>query len=255
MLAQVESQTTLQQLEIATHEYVVALSDLRIQLGIPEYAASAVPDDEMTLPAGTLPGDDEALVRMAVCSRPEILAAQAAACGARDAVALRVPTGFRFPPPGPPMKRTNRACAFYGFTVTMPMPVLNAGGPLVRQREAEYQRASVVLAQLRQRAATQVRATLVKWHDSQDLVCRTQALVEPIRNHTTPHGTPLRRGRDRRHQAASGAAAALGDREWPARFPLGGDAELRRLARRRRHISLLGGLSPDAEAIPRPGSS
>ena len=74
---------------------------------------------------------------------------------------------------------------FYGFTASMPLPILNAGGPLLRQREAEYHRNCVVLEQLRQRTSAQVQATLLKWHDAQDLVRRTQTLVESVRSQTT----------------------------------------------------------------------
>ena len=54
VLAQVESHATRQQLEIATHEYVAAISDLRSQLGIPEYATTAVPERRHDLPETSL---------------------------------------------------------------------------------------------------------------------------------------------------------------------------------------------------------
>ena len=98
-----------QELEIATHEYVAALSDLRSHLGIPEYAASAEPNDGMTLPAATTMEDDEALPRMALSTRPEILAANAAAVSSRHAVRWPSPTGSPFPPWDRLMRRMNRA--------------------------------------------------------------------------------------------------------------------------------------------------
>jgi cobalt-zinc-cadmium efflux system outer membrane protein len=139
----------------------------------------------MTQPDAALLGDDDALVRMALVSRPEILGAQAAVFGARQAVALARAERFPTPSVGPAYEKDESGVSFYGFTASMPVPVINAGLPLVRQREAEYQRASVALAQTRQRVETQVRAVLVKWHDAQNLVCQTRALVEPVRSQTT----------------------------------------------------------------------
>jgi cobalt-zinc-cadmium efflux system outer membrane protein len=185
VLAQVESHSTRQQLEIATHEYVVSLSDLRSHLGIPEYAVSAVPNDTLTLPAAMTLEHDEALIHMAVSNRPEILAAQAAVTASRNAVALARADRIPIPSVGPTYEKDEAGISYYGFTATMPIPVLNAGGPLVRQREAEYHRNCVVLAQLRQQTTAQVQATLVKWHDAQDLVHRTQTLVEFVRKQNT----------------------------------------------------------------------
>jgi len=184
VLAQVESQAIQQQSATAAYEYVVALSDLRSQLGIPEYATSAEPTGELSLPSATASEGDEALVQMALASRPEILAAQAAASGSREAIALARADRIPIPSVGPAYEKDESGVSFYGFTVSSPLPVLNAGNSLVRQREAEYRRDCVALEQLRQRTATQVRATLVKWHHAQELVSRTQAMVEPIRSQT-----------------------------------------------------------------------
>jgi outer membrane protein, heavy metal efflux system len=185
VLAEVESHSTRQQLEIATHEYVAALSDLRSHQGIPEYAFSAAPNDQMTLPMATTLEDDEAVIRMAVSNRPEILAAQAAVVASQDAVSLARADRIPIPSVGPAYEKDESGVNFYGFTATMPLPVLNAGGPLLRQREAEYHCNCVVLAQQRQRTTAQTQATLVKWRDAQELVRRTQTLVESVRSQTT----------------------------------------------------------------------
>ena len=60
------------------------------------------------------------------------------------------------------------------------IPVLNAGGPALRQREAEYRRDVVALEQAQQRVRSQVTATLVKWNQMHHLVARTEATIRPI---------------------------------------------------------------------------
>jgi outer membrane protein, heavy metal efflux system len=252
VLAQVEHQSTRQQLEIATHEYVAALSDLRIQLGIPEYAASAAPCDDVQLPVPIPAQDDAVLVRMALCNRPEILAAQAAVSGSREAVALARADRISIFSVGPMYEKDESGVSFYGLTAGMPMPILNDGKPLVRQREAEHQRNCVALAQLQRRTTAQVRATLVKWHDAQDLVRRTQALVEPVRDQTTRMEHLYAAGesdiikllqvRLRLLDTENGRLDAL----WAATQS---NADLLEAVGA---ISLLGGLIQNAEAIPAP---
>ena len=184
VLARVESQSTRQQVAIASHEYVAALSELRSQLGIPEYAASAEPTGQFVMPSASSLADDEAMVCMALTSRPEILAAQAAAAGSQAAAALARADRIPIASAGPAYEKDESGKDFYGLVVSVPMPVLNTGRPLVLQREAEYHRDCVVLQQLRQRTETQTCAALVTWRDAQDLVDRTQVMVEPIREQT-----------------------------------------------------------------------
>ena len=109
VLAQVESQATRQQLEIATHEYVATLSDLRSQLGIPDYATTAVPSDDMILPDAVLLGDDDALVRMALVSRPEILARRQPSSVRGRAWRWLAPSGSLLPAWDPLTRRMSRA--------------------------------------------------------------------------------------------------------------------------------------------------
>ena len=51
-----------------------------------------------------------------------------------------------------------------------PIPVINNGKPLVRQREADYRRAVTALRQAEQRAVAQVRAAVAKWNGAGQLV-------------------------------------------------------------------------------------
>ncbi len=185
VLARVESQTSRQQAATAEHDYVAALSDLRSQLGIPDLAASAEPSGMLTLPDMIGPDGDEALVRMAVTTRPEILAAQAAASGSRTAVCLASADRIPIFSLGPVYEKDETGVTFYGLSASSPVPILNAGNTLVRQREAEYRRDCVALEQLKRQTITQVRATLVTWHNAQEYVQRVLAMTEPIRTETT----------------------------------------------------------------------
>ncbi len=73
---------------------------------------------------------------------------------------------------------------FYGIELSSPIPLLNTGRPLVRQREAEYHRDYVAWEQARQEVAVQVLAVLVKWQQSQEVARRTHARFEPTRLQT-----------------------------------------------------------------------
>ena len=81
---------------------------------------------------------------------------------------------------GPVYERDESGTSFYGLVLSSPIPVLSAGGPLLRQRETEYRRDAVTLEQTKQRVRAQVKATLVKWNQVQQLVARTQATMQPI---------------------------------------------------------------------------
>ena len=56
VLAEVESQATVDQLEAARQDYVSALADLRQQIGIPSVAASAEPIGSFRVPEDRIPG-------------------------------------------------------------------------------------------------------------------------------------------------------------------------------------------------------
>jgi cobalt-zinc-cadmium efflux system outer membrane protein len=181
VLAEVESQATLQQLEVARQEYAAAVADLRGQIGLPQVATSIEPAGELRIPAADLAGDPDALVRMALEGRPDLQAAQTQVCNSRAAVDLaradRIPV-FSL---GPAYEHNETGANFYGLALTTPVPILNAGNSLVRQREAELHRDCVALEQQQQQVAAQVRAALVKWNEVRDSAIRTLARSEPIR--------------------------------------------------------------------------
>jgi outer membrane protein, heavy metal efflux system len=169
-----------QLVQVARQDYVNALTDLRNQIGSPETAGTAEPLGEFILPANIPEADDQALIRLALQSRPEIQAARAQVAGARAAVCLA--KGDRIPTPvvGPTYERDENGTQFFGFVYITPIPILNNGTPLVRQREAEYRRAVVAAQQVEQRTVAQVRAAVAKWNGARELVSETAAEIEPL---------------------------------------------------------------------------
>jgi len=171
-------------LEAARQDYVSALADLRQQIGIPSVAASAEPTGTFRVPEDRVQGSGEALVRLAQESRPEVQAAAATAANSR--AALNLARGDRIPTPsiGPYYERDENGLTFYGLNLSSPIPLLNTGAPLVRQREAEYHRDCVAWEQARQLVAAQVLAVIGKWNEAQRLAERTHARFEPTRAQT-----------------------------------------------------------------------
>ncbi len=181
ILAEVESQTTIEQVETARQDYVSALADLRQQMGIPGIAATAEPAGAFRVPENQVPGADEALVRVAQESRPEVQAAAAAASVSK--AALQIARADRIPIPslGPHYERNETGAVFYGLSFSTPVPILNAGNSLVCQREAEYRRDCIAWEQARQQVAAQVMAVEVKWTQAMQSAERTHQRLEPVR--------------------------------------------------------------------------
>ena len=185
-MAEVENQATLQQLAASEQDFVVALTELREQMGIPEYAGSIEPSGPLRVPDPIAfeTGDEERLIHIALSGRPEVRAAATQVASSRAAVCLARADRIPIPSIGPVYERDESGTSFYGLVASSPIPVLNAGGPLVRQREAEYRRDAVALRQTQQRVQAQVKATLVKWNQVRQLVARTQATMQPIQTET-----------------------------------------------------------------------
>ncbi len=183
-MAEVENQATIQQLATSQQDFIAALTDLREQMGIPEYAGSIEPTGRLQVPEPIAAEDRENLIRTALSSRPEIQAAAAQVASSRAAVCLARADRIPIPSVGPVYERDESGTSFYGLVASSPIPVLNSGGPLVRQREAEYRRDAVALEQTQQRVRSQVKATLIKWNQARQLVARTQATIQPIQAET-----------------------------------------------------------------------
>ncbi len=181
VLAEVENQATVDQLEAARQDYLAALADLRQQIGIPAIAASAEPTGSFRVPEDRIHADGATLVRLAQESRPEVQAAMAAVVNSRAALALARADRIPVPSLGPVYERNETGAVFYGLALSSPVPLLNSGNPLVGQREAEYHRDCVAVEQARQQIATQVLAVMVKWTEAQQAAERTHARFEPTR--------------------------------------------------------------------------
>lgn len=180
-LARVEAEATRQAVEAARQDYATALSDLQNQLGVPEAASSLEPLGEFVLP-GAIPSiEDGEFILLALTNRPDLHAARAAAQGAKAAVCLA--RGDKIPTPvvGPVYERDEQGTQFFGFVYITPIPLLNSGEPLVRQREAEYRRAVAAAQGVEQRIAAQVKAAVARWNGSVRLVTRTQGIPEAVR--------------------------------------------------------------------------
>ena len=137
VLAEVENEATRQQVDVARQDYANALADLRNQVGMPETAGTAEPLGEFVLPGNIPPVDENALIQMALCSRPEIHAARAAARGALAAVNLA--RGDRIPTPvvGPQYAIDEAGIQYVGLILVSALPVLqqrHAPGPPARGR-------------------------------------------------------------------------------------------------------------------------
>ena len=180
VLARVESRATRQLVKAAQQDYVTALTDLRNQIGIPESAGAAEPLGEFTLPPYIPPAKEEEFVDMALQFRPEIHAAQAQIAGTKAAECLaradRIPT----PIVGPQYAMDEAGLQYIGFVYITPIPIWNSGGPLLRQRQAEHQRAHLALEQARQRARAQVRSALAKWNGASELIKETSGLTAEL---------------------------------------------------------------------------
>ena len=169
-LAEVELQAVSQQVELARQDYETALADLHNQIGRPETAGTVEPFGEFILPPYMGEADDTAMVELALTSRPELVAARAAAKGTQSAISLA--KGDKIPSMlvGPEYTRDEFGNHFAGFIATVALPVLNTGAPLVRQREAEHRRAITAVQQLEQRTTTQVKVATTKWNSANRLV-------------------------------------------------------------------------------------
>ena len=180
VMAKVESRASRQLESAAEQDYVTALTDLRNQLGMPESAGSIEPFGDFTLPPYIPPANEQDYIQMALESRPDIHAAQALVRGTKAAEMLA--RGDRIPSPiiGPQYEMDEVGVQYFGFVYVTALPILNNGKPLVRQREAEHQRAHLALQQAQQRAVAQVRSALAKWNGASRFVTDTQGLTTEL---------------------------------------------------------------------------
>jgi cobalt-zinc-cadmium efflux system outer membrane protein len=184
VLAEVENQSMVQRLQTGRQEYIDALSDLRRQIGLPECVASVIPIGELKVPEGMPSANENDLIRIALQSHPEINAAKAQAAGSHAALALARADRIPIPSVGPFYEHDESGTTFYGMALTTPLPVLNSGKPLVYQREMEHSRDLVAIEQLRIRTIARVKASLIRWNQTRDLIAQVYASTEMIRGQT-----------------------------------------------------------------------
>ena len=125
------------------------------------------------------------MVQTAMANRPDIRAASAQVTGTQAAVRLaradRIPT----PVVGPQYEMDEAGVQYVGFVWVTPLPIWNSGKPLVRQREAEHQRALVAVQQVQKRAVAQVRAAVARWNGATDLVNESAGLAQELSKEVT----------------------------------------------------------------------
>ena len=180
VLAEVENQSMVQRLQTAQQEYLDALTELRKQIGLPQYAGSAVPAGELKLPVGVPPADEEHLAQIALASHPEINAARPRVAASHAAWGLARVERIPVPSVGPVYESDESGTTFYGLAVSTPVPLLNSGRTLVYQQEMEHSRDLVALEQLCVRTIARVRASLVRWNQTKDLVAKIDASTDAI---------------------------------------------------------------------------
>lgn len=180
IMAKVEGRATRQLESAAEQDYVTALTDLRNQLGIPDSAGSVEPFGDFTLPPYIPPANEQDYIQMALESRPDIHAAQALVRGTKAAEMLA--RGDQIPSPivGPQYEIDEVGVQYFGFVYVTSLPIWNTGKPLVRQRQAEHNRAHLALQQAQQRAVAQVRSALAKWNGASRFVTDTQGLTAEL---------------------------------------------------------------------------
>ena len=182
VLAEVEYQAVSQSADAARLEYAAALAQLRQQIGIPAYAASAEPGGEFTLPdLGPLGNEDE-LISAALATRPEIYAARAQVANSHAAVSLARADRIPIPSIGPMYEKDESGVSFYGIVLSSPVPMWNTGKPLVAQMRAEHYRDYVALGQIQQLTIAQVKAALVKWNQTEQVARRTPERTAAIKS-------------------------------------------------------------------------
>ena len=176
ILARVESRAARQLAKASEQDYIIALADLKSQIGIADAIWAARPVDEFTLPQCIPAVSEQELIDIALQNRPDIYAAQAVVAGTKAAVNLA--RGDRIPSPivGPQYEIDEAGLQYVGFVLVSAVPVWNNGSPLQHQREAEHCRAHQALQQARQRVAAQVRSGAVRWNGAVGLVNQTRGL-------------------------------------------------------------------------------
>ena len=138
ILARVESRASRQLAKAAQQNYIIALADLRNQIGITDSTGEAEPSDEFALPPCIPPVTEQELIEIALENRPDIHAARSAVAGTKAAENLARADRIPSPIVGPQYEIDEAGLQYIGFVYITAIPVWNKGGPLQRQREADH---------------------------------------------------------------------------------------------------------------------
>lgn len=176
VLAEIETAATQQAVQAARQDYLTALNALQIQMGLPEASGLVEPLGEFALPETIPQIDEQQIVQTALRFQPSVHAAQAQVQGAN--AALRLARADRMPNPvvGPEYEMDEGGIQYIGLVYITPIPVINSGTPLVRQRQAEARRACQNLQQVERQVVAEVRSAVAKWNGATDLMRRTAGL-------------------------------------------------------------------------------
>ncbi len=66
------------------------------------------------------------------------------------------------------------------MALSSPIPILNAGATMVRQRESEHRRDVVSLEQTKQKVIVQVKTALIRCNEARRLLAQTNAITAPL---------------------------------------------------------------------------
>lgn len=178
-LARIQIAATQQQVELVRAAYETSLNDLRTALGLPATVVIELVGDleqydwrpiasSPTVSDATIGGADRTAGGHGVSvqwlsSRPDIRAAESDVDAARARLELACASRTPNLKIGPVYEHDESGTQFLGIEASMPLPVLNTGGPLVRQRYAELHQRVVALEQLQHKAKLEVQAALERY--------------------------------------------------------------------------------------------
>jgi len=120
ILARVESRASRQLAKAAQQDYIIALADLRSQIGIADSAGAAEPIDEFALPPCIPPVTEQELIEIALQNRPDIHAARSVVAGTKAAENLAWADRIPSPIIGPQYETDEAGLQYIGFAIASP---------------------------------------------------------------------------------------------------------------------------------------
>lgn len=177
MTAQIIERQSQRLTELAQVDYQAAVNALRSVLNVPanvrlEYSPElsayswrspreAVSNVAPATDVESLNTTD--IASEAIANRPDVFATRLAAVQAKANLDLARANTIPNVATGPTYERDESGTLFFGVMAQMDVPVWNTGGPLVRQRAAEYQQQLITADQTRTRALLQAQAAVQRY--------------------------------------------------------------------------------------------